>query len=465
MTCVKPNLTDGRMNAEKLDIPALEWAASGRWEEAGCDVYEFIGKYDALIALGCAQGHMLAVGKSGKKSGPGYETQRLANDRFRLELKTNDLDIDAVMARAKTINREMLPAPTQHDPMSSCLHKAAALVERYPPTLRAQLCKGLFDSEGNGWQLVESFPWLAVRIFAEQDDAANSARYLVRRGAKLRDLADAVGVPMCFKRFVPKATFRVPELSEFLCRHPDVVSHHCPEQAQRQRSWLSIVAKAYESGNEDFAVWTAIHWESLREEPDSGRIRGVVEDLNDWVRACAIEHASRSIEVDDIEKIHKAMLSTRGAESADSLRKWWQGMSGTVEAGRLFNKEMSPQTVLRLSEEWHERAAVTEAADVEFPEPWYEGGNVGDYHIEPIKTAPELSRYAYRLHNCATQYAHQIAEGCCFIYVVLQSDTPKAMVELIRNGKHAELSQLKGPCNGQVSEELETAVNTWFEAA
>lgn len=31
-------------------------------------------------------------------------------------------------------------------------------------------------------------------------------------------------------RFVPKATFRVMELSELLCRHPDAVSHHCPEK-------------------------------------------------------------------------------------------------------------------------------------------------------------------------------------------------------------------------------------------
>ena len=99
MTCVKPNLASGRWNAQKLNIPVLEYAARARWEQAGCDAYEFIGRYDALIALGCAQLHMLAVGKSGKKSGPGYNTQRLANDRFRLELRTNDLDIDAVTWR------------------------------------------------------------------------------------------------------------------------------------------------------------------------------------------------------------------------------------------------------------------------------------------------------------------------------------------------------------------------------
>lgn len=467
MSCLKPKLLRGyhkNQSVEVLDIPALEWAGRGRWEERGCDLYEFIGKYDALMALGVAELHMLDLGRSGKKFGPGFETKALANDRFRLELQTNDLDIDAVMARAKKIDLDILPARRQHDPMSSYLYKAATLVERYPKDFRDQLYKGLLDSQGNGWQLVESFPWLAVRIFTEEDDS-NTARYLVKRGAKMRDIADAVGMPMCLKRFVPQATFRAAELSDLLCRHPDVVSHHCPEQLQRQRSWLSIIAKAYESGDEDFAVWAAIHWESISREDSVHWTHRDVALLNDWVKACANAAVSRSIEAEDIEKICQAMLSTGSEESAEALQVWWQGMNSNVEAGRLFNMKMSPQTVLRLSEEWHERAAVAEAADVEFPAPWIEGGQVDGYQIEPIKTAPELSRYAYQMHNCSSTYAHTIATGRCFLYVVLQENIPKAMVELERSHGRAVLSQLQGPCNEVVSEELGAAVDTWLEAA
>jgi len=100
-----------------------------------------------------------------------------------------------------------------------------------------------------------------------------------------------------------------------------------------------------------------------------------------------------------------------------------------------------------------------------FPEPWYKGADVDGYRIEPIETAPDLSRYAYRLHNCATSYAHQIAAGNCFIYVVLQEDIPTAMVELSRPGDRTIISQLTGPCNEAVSDELSDAVCTWFEAA
>ena len=171
-----------------------------------------------------------------------------------------------------------------------------------------------------------------------------------------------------------------------------------------------------------------------------------------------MEHASRSIEADDLEKICQAMLST-SAEAANSLQSWWQGLRGATEAGRPFNKAMKPETVFRLSEEWHLRAAGTKAADVTFPEPWYGAGDIGDYHIEPIKTAPELSRYAYGFHNCASTYADDIANGYCFLYIVLKLDTPRAMLELKRDDRHTKLSQLKGPCNEQVSEQLTTAIS------
>lgn len=147
----------------------------------------------------------------------------------------------------------------------------------------------------------------------------------------------------------------------------------------------------------------------------------------------------------------------------DNLREWWQSVTGAVVAGRPFNNKMPPQTVLKLSNEWHERAAETRAADVAFPEPWREGGTVGEYQIEPLRTAPELGRCAYHLHNCSATYAHRVANGQCFLYVVSQADTPKAMVQLVRDDGGITLDQISGPRNNEVPEELEKAVGTWFE--
>ena len=62
MSFVKPSLPSGysgeHWNVEELNIPALEWA--GRGHDGDHYHYEFIGNYDALMALGCAQLDMLA---------------------------------------------------------------------------------------------------------------------------------------------------------------------------------------------------------------------------------------------------------------------------------------------------------------------------------------------------------------------------------------------------------------------
>ena len=109
MSHVKPNLAQyvghADMEVTKLPFPTLEWAARGRfhhWPE-DCYWFEFIGEHDALIATGVAQCYMLAVGKSGKKSGPGYSTQRLANDRFRLQLHTDQSDLETLLSQRPTI--------------------------------------------------------------------------------------------------------------------------------------------------------------------------------------------------------------------------------------------------------------------------------------------------------------------------------------------------------------------------
>lgn len=151
-------------------------------------------------------------------------------------------------------------------------------------------------------------------------------------------------------------------------------------------------------------------------------------------------------------------------EVASELQKWWQDVNDLAEAGGPFNDKMSPQTVVKLSEEWHERQAETAAADVEFPEPWFEGGTVGNIRIEPIKTAVELSRYGYLLHNCATSYAHRIAADNCFLYVVFEGEDLKAMLEIESDEDGVSMADLKGPRNEEVSEELKAATDTWWEA-
>ena len=158
--------------------------------------------------------------------------------------------------------------------------------------------------------------------------------------------------------------------------------------------------------------------------------------------------------------VHSVCQIICDKDVTEFINKKWQGYADLAEAGKPFNKEMSLQTVLKLSEEWHERQSVKEAADVEFPQEWYEGGTVGDFRIEPVRTSANLSRYAYQFHNCATSYAHKIADGECVFYVVFEGEDLKAMLEISGVGR-AAIAQLKGLRNSEVSAELRAAVDSW----
>ncbi len=453
MSRIKPKLAAERWNAAKLDILDLEWA--GHSIDGDEHRYELIGHYNALIALGFVEPHMLAVGRSGRKFGPGYQTQGLVNNRFRLELRLEQA-LDVAELKPEKASK---PRRSIVDPISFGLKKTSILVRKYPHEFQSDLYKRLCEAKGNGWQLIESFPWLAVRVFVFNDRPASEARHLVWQGAKTREIAEWVNVPMCFKRFAAAHQARLLSVHDFLSKHTDLVSHHCPKRTADQGSWLSLIRKARSSGSSEFAIWVAVHRpELVAIEPDRQLLRSKICDWRDWVRAGVVQRIG-SENIDSICQI------TNDQDLISGIEDWWQSYVDLAEAGKPFNKEMSPQTVIKLSDEWHERQAETQAADVEFPQEWYEGGAVGDFQIEPIRSSVELSKYAYHFRNCATSYAHNIANGHCFLYVVFEGGDLKAMVEIIRKGRGASVDQLKGLRNSEVSEELKTAVNTWFKAA
>jgi len=449
MSRVKPKLAAERWNADLLDILALEWAGHGR--DGDEHRYELIGHYYALIALGFVEPHMLAVGRSGRKYGPGYQTQALADNRFRLELRLEQaLDVAELKPEKAGKSRRSIV-----DPISFGLKKTSMLVRKYPHEFQSDLYKRLCEAKGNGWQLIESFPWLAIRVFVFNDRLANEARHLVWQGAKTREIAEWVNVPMCFKRFAAAHQARLLKVHDFLSQHTDLVSHHCPKRTADQGSWLSHIRKARSSGSSEFAIWVAVHWpEFVAIESDRQLLRSKICDWRDWVRACVVQRIG-SENVDSICQI------TNDQDLISGIEDWWQGYDDLAEAGKPFNKEMSPATVIKLSDEWHERQAETQAADVEFPQEWFEGGTVGDFRIEPVRMSTELSLYAYHLHNCATSYAHRIAEGSCFIYVVFEGDKLKAMLNINR-ARGLRFGELKGLRNSAVSAELRTAVDTWW---
>ena len=334
-------------------------------------------------------------------------------------------------------------------------------VRRYPINFRSPIYYGLYRAGDRALQLADTFPYLALLIYDPDQETriiAASARHLVERGALLREVAAAVDVPIAFRRFKPMVMRRALRINKFLRRHPYLVAHHCPDTVPRQRAWISAIENAIHDLDDDFGVWVASHFEQTgywREVP------AIVGDVADWVRATYVTKALNTISPSEVGRISTALLATGESRTATWLQSWWDELSKKSE-GRPFDKRMASHTVLKLSSEWHERAAKAEAENFTFPEPCYDGDTIKGYCIVPIKAADELSRYGHQLHNCASQYSGAIAYGRCSIYVVSKSDgKPLAMAEIERTEK-PKIIQLKGPCNRAVSKPIQSAVRMWL---
>jgi hypothetical protein len=301
-------------------------------------------------------------------------------------------------------------------------------------------------------QLTETFPVLALAIYShwqlrptpdfnnwdaqriEIADCKSTAAHLVDRGARLREVAAVMNIPMRLRHIKPGMAHLA---TDVFCQHPELLNF-LPDTTMRQRIWLLLVDWAFHKVDADFGVWTARH---LPEIPGRRvqQVGAFISDIADWVRA--------------------------GEPSPAHL-----GFGGTLPAGhefvvRPFTPSMSLKTVTTLSDEWHEAvAAAMDGPDAAFPPPWYPAAKVGDFDILPIEKSAELYREGAAMHHCIGTYADAVQRGGCYVYSVRQADNRIATFALARGAFSAGLSEIRGPCNAQVPEKTVAAVRRWLRA-
>jgi hypothetical protein len=324
------------------------------------------------------------------------------------------------------------------------LHEAAAVPDairaarRFTLRYREDIYRACALS-GSALQLVETFPVAALAIYAgrwpsthsrgwreseriwrqrpqQQEDAAK----LVECGARLRDVAAALGIPLTLRHIPPGAAHLVESV---VIRHPDLIQW-MPRQTPAAKMWLISVRCAHFRGGDDFGRWIARH---ISEIP--GQLNGVahtVTDLADWVRA--------------------------------------KEGSGLEFVTRSFTPAMGLKAATQASQEWHE--AVATNADCrqgrELPAPWYPAAKQGGFDIIPIATAADLYREGQAMHHCVATYADRVREGACYVFSVRQSGGPVATVSLVRDGARVLIEQVRGPCNSASTAAIMTAVRQWL---
>jgi hypothetical protein len=276
-------------------------------------------------------------------------------------------------------------------------------------------------------------------------EARAAAIDLVERGARLRDVAKAIDLPMIFRRIKPVATCHV---ESFLIK--DSRHHHwlqwLPETAPEQRIWLRLVDYAYRRDKDaDFAGWVAknvteMSGKTLNERGDR------VADLLDWVRACRDDYA------DPLDCMSDRPLKKQLID-------------------RAFSPTMSLKTATGLSAQWHEAIANFEDNDRgPLPEPWIPGAMVGQYEIAPVTSAIDLLHEGRAMHHCVGGYAGRVRAGEVYIYSVRRDGERVATLSLVHGwigiSKQAFcIEQLRGRCDAPVPKPIANAVGSWLSAA
>jgi hypothetical protein len=308
--------------------------------------------------------------------------------------------------------------------------------------------------------LTETFPVLALAIYAEHwqvreygerhaeplsshdrfrnwDAAAAELRFrkneaikLVVAGARLRDVAGVMGIPMALRRIRPGVAHLA---TEVLCRHPELL-RAMPDTVPSSRIWLRVVPWAQNRVSAEFAEWAA---RQVPQIPGSlNHVGGVLGDIADWVRA--------------------------GMPPDPPLgeRRMQAGREFVV---RPFAPSMSLKTAMTLSADWHEAVANNlDGPNSAFPDPWYPAARLGDYEILPIEDAASLYREGTAMHHCVGTYGDPVQRGDLYIYSIRRNGERVATLALGRHNGSAYLTQIRGPCNTDPQKPIVATVQRWL---
>jgi PcfJ-like protein len=258
-------------------------------------------------------------------------------------------------------------------------------------------------------QLTETFPVLALAVYSDwrlQSHIADPdwfekerfqladlperklrAAHLVDRGARLRDVAAIMNIPVALRHIKPGVAHIA---SKFLCQNPSLLAFMPPTTA-RARIWLQTVGWADwrlgEHGG-DFPSWVARHSAELN---GAGAL---LSEIADWVRAGLPA---------------KPPPDPAGSRLSGAFLTEHPGRRFVVRA---FTPSMSLKTVMKLSADWHEAVANSmDGPDLAFPSPWFPAATIGDYQIVPIETAAELYREGHAMHHCVGTYSDEVRSG------------------------------------------------------
>lgn len=272
--------------------------------------------------------------------------------------------------------------------------------------------------------LLLSFP-LALAAIASRSQGHEAASALVRAGAPLKSVAQALSMPMWLRRVpVEASTCRplpaLPLSQEFALSIRSLLPRSGPDAAR----WISGVAAAYATCDEDFAIWIA---RRFKENPN-------IEAEGVAALAVFVWFARRpDLEASEFMQTPFAVGMSRD-EAIDAAYAWLDQLSFAVLRAP-YNAIDGPRT------------------------------EVDGLAFVPLATPRDFADEAAAMSNCLASYWDVTARGSNQVWGIRRAGERIASVEIaITNASRGtpELRQVRGPKNADVGDAVLRAVYAWL---
>jgi hypothetical protein len=263
--------------------------------------------------------------------------------------------------------------------------------------------------------LADTFPALLLALVTGYATAPRRARALdlIRRGAPLREAADALGLAWWFRKALPPDPdfgFRIAAL--------------VPGDPRFIPAWLARVAQAHDACGAEYALWLARQDDAAASPPEALMFMAAWA----WFGQ------------------HEGNLGHRLVRKA-----WHTDMS--------FRKAREELGI------WRQRLRLIESLGLGIETPWLTDGAAGGYGFVALRTAEDFVAESEALDNCLDQYADQLRTGATALFSIRRNGRSVACVEI---GLHETevtmptIVQLRAARNRRAPPEVWQATFAWL---
>lgn len=277
-------------------------------------------------------------------------------------------------------------------------------------------------------ELAETFPGLLFALATDYGtvEARRAAMAHLLAGSRLREAANALGLPWWMRKLPPQAFNKrlesIPNDPTFSARVVNVL----PEGSAISAKWLDRVFLAYRTCGADFALWVARH-----------------------------------------DRFHAPLL-TDPALIYVAAWAWFAGQPDTLGARLLrrpWTPTMSPRRAFDELTAWRKRVRLALTLSALEREPWLVDGSALGYDFVELQTIEDFIAESDAMDNCLDSFSEKLESGTSYVFSIRQNGVPVADIEI---GAHPiepnlpTIVQLRAPRNRRAHPQIWRAAYAWL---